>query len=1138
MLPLRRTIVLLAPLAALLFALPAAGALQPVRRSSTEAGPTPIVRAGSLYVPPGHERGRTRVVVRLHGPPLAAWGGRSLQSATRTKLNTRSAASRAYLARLARAQRAAAARIERAIPDATVLQHYRVVLNGFAVELPTRKLPQLLKLGLAARVYPNVRYTLATNRSPDVIRAAEFSSLQGLHGEGIKIGIVDDGVDNRSPFLQGAGYSYPAGFPRGGRTWVNGKIIVARAFPGPNSGRQGRQAFVPNISFHGTHVAGIAAGNAGTIAQSGPDHPSTSGLSGVAPRAWIGSYRVFNAPTPIGYVANAAEIIEAFEAAVQDGMDVINFSGGGAQGEPAADPILEAVANVARAGVVPVISAGNDRDDFGFGTVGSPGVAEEAISVAAVSNTHVFAPPLRVVALDAPVSLRTIPMAAAFNAPATDQQRTLVDVTTIMGRNGRPVDARLCGLGIDPNDASSNPLPAGSLAGTVVLASRGVCTFLSKAQRAQAAGAVGLLLADNRFGEANPIPLQLPIPAAMIADLDGERLRAYLSQTGGRTIVVAGQGPVEIVTGRGGIVTSFSSAAPTNFGHTLKPDVAAPGGQILSSTSPESAGNGSPFAVFDGTSMSAPHVSGAAALLLQSHPTWTPRQLRSAFVSTAGPAWGNTARTQEAPVLLQGGGLVDVVRADQPRLFTSPVSLSFGDVDVNRGPQARALATQLDDAGGGAGTWSVELHPQAASAGATVEPDPQVTIAPGGGDRLGVTVRASADAAAGDNFGFIVLRRGDVTRRIPYYFAVTRPGLELGPALPLREFNNGDTRDGVSRANAYRFPSWPFGPPPDYKTGQAMVQDGAEDLYTALLDEPVVNFGAAVWVAGAGALIDPWILGSRDENDVQGQGATPINVNNFTFGYKLDVGAAGLTFPRPKRYWISVDSGRDVFTGLPQHGAYALKAWQNDVYPPLVGIVSARVTVGRPLVIARVIDYPLAGRDSGIDPTSLVLSYRRALVGASAYDPVSGYAIFGLPTNAPRVPLGRTDARILAADFQESKNVTTPGGSILPNTTVASVRLRGVAGPTATWLDPERTQCVDRRRQRLVVAADSDKRLRTLTYFDGNKRIARVTGTTAQLYASAWATARAKKGRHTLTVVVRDAAGREARATRRVRVCR
>ena len=163
-------------------------------------------------------------------------------------------------------------------------QRYRVVLNGFTVELPTRQLPRLLKLGFIAQVYSNVRYTLATNRSPDVIRAAEFSSLHGLHGEGIKIGIVDDGVDNRSPFLQGTGYSYPAGFPRGGRTWVNGKIIVARAFPGPNSGRQGREAFVPNISFHGTHVAGIAAGNAGTIAPAGPDHPTTPG-SPASPRA-------------------------------------------------------------------------------------------------------------------------------------------------------------------------------------------------------------------------------------------------------------------------------------------------------------------------------------------------------------------------------------------------------------------------------------------------------------------------------------------------------------------------------------------------------------------------------------------------------------------------------------------------------------------------------------------------------------------------------------------------------------------------------------------------------------------------------------------------------------------------------------
>ena len=1135
---LRRPIVLLVSLAALSSAVPAAAALEPVRRPVTEAGQAPLVRAGSLYVPPGHAQRRVSVVVRLHAAPLAASGARSLQSRARTKLNTGTAGSRAYLARLASQQRTAAAQLTRAIPEARVLQRYRVVLNGFTVNLPTRKLPQLVRLALAAQVYPNVRYTLAANRGPEVIRASSFSALRGLRGDGMKIAIVDDGVDPRNPFLQGTDYVYPAGFPKGGAPWVNGKIIVARTFPGPNSGRQGREAFVPRISFHGTHVAGIAAGNANTLGTAGPDHPATPGLSGVAPRAWIGNYRVFNAPTPIGYVANSAEIIEAFEAAVQDGMDVINFSGGGAMGDPSTDPILEAVANVARAGVVPVISAGNDRDDFGFGTVGSPGVAEDAISVAATSNVHVYAPPLHVLAADAPASLRTIPLAAAFDVPAT-AQRTLVDVTSIVGTNGRPVDTRLCGAAADPNDAGSNPLPARSLAGAVALVTRGVCTFASKADRARAAGAVGIVIIDNRFGEANPIPLQLSVPSGMIADLDGQHLRAYVAQTGGRTVVRADRNPLEIVTGRSGIVTSFSSAAPTNFGHALKPDVAAPGGQILSSTSPESAGNGSPFAVFDGTSMAAPHVAGAAALLLQAHPSWTPGQMRSAFVTTAGPAWGNTARTQEAPVVLQGGGLVDVVRANEPLLFTDPVSLSFADLNVNLGPRSRALAVQLADAGDGAGSWSVEVRPQSASPGASIEADPLVTLAPGGSGRLGVTVRVEAGALAADNFGFVVLRRGDTTRRIPYYFAATRPGLELRPSQPLREFNTGDTRSGVSHADVYRFPTWPFGAPPDYNNGPAMVQDGAEDLYTYLLDEPAVNFGASVWASGAGARIDPWILGSPDENDVQGQTATPVNVNNYTFGYQFDVGAAGLTFPRPKRYWISVDSGRNEFTGQPQHGQYLLKSWLNDVYPPIVRLVTTRVSAGRPLVIARVFDFPARGADSGIDPTSLVLSYNRALVGASAYDPISGYALFGLPAAAPRIAVGRMSASILAADFQEAKNASTPGGAILPNTSVVDVRLRAVAGPTVTWLDPERTQCVLRPRQRLLVAAGSTSRIRTITFFDGNRRVARLTPASAEeLYASTWQTGRAARGRHTLTVVVRDVAGREARATRSVRVCR
>ena len=219
-------------------------------------------------------------------------------------------------------------------------------------------------------------------------------------------------------------------------------MIVARAFVGAGADDRSRLALDPKASFHGTHVAGIAAGNAGTTAPAGGDHPETTGLSGVAPRAQIGNYRVFNVPTPAGHVGNTPEIVAAFESAVRDGMDVINFSGGGPQTDPESDALVESVRNVAAAGVVPVISAGNDRDDYGLGSAGSPGTAPDAISVAALSNSHVFAPALSVTAPGAPAVLTRVPFARApGEAPpagwaTTDEQ--LVDVGTLMGVNGAP----------------------------------------------------------------------------------------------------------------------------------------------------------------------------------------------------------------------------------------------------------------------------------------------------------------------------------------------------------------------------------------------------------------------------------------------------------------------------------------------------------------------------------------------------------------------------------------------------------------------------------------------------------------------------------------------------------------------------
>jgi hypothetical protein len=313
-----------------------------------------------------------------------------------------------------------------------------------------------------------------------------------------------------------------------------------------------------------------------------------------------------------------------------------------------------------------------------------------------------------------------------------------------------------------------------------------------------------------------------------------------------------------------------------------------------------------------------------------------------------------------------------------------------------------------------------------------------------------------------------------------------------------------------------------------------MDEDGGEQLYTLLLERPAANFGVAVIAEGENTLVDPWVLASKDENDVQGYTGTPVNVNALTFGYRLDIGVAGASLPKPGRYYVAVDSGRDEFTGERRAGRYVLQAWVDDVFAPFVMPVTTQVSAGRPTIVARVLD-GVIGPGSGVDPVSLVLGYRGILVGAAFYDPFSGYALFPLPAAAPPLRAGRTQAVLVASDNQEAKNVNTSGEDVLPNTAFRSARLRVVNRPTVTWLVPEANECLARRAS-VTVVAGSPSRVRSVSFFDRGRRVALAGRGEAGVYTATWRPR--GKGRHQLRAVVRDARGRTATATRPARVCR
>jgi len=604
---------------------------------------------------------RSAIVV-LRQQPLATYDGH-IAGYTRTrptagKLNPNGAAAKRYVGYLKTEHSAFAAWLRANVPSARITSNFYTTLNGIAVKLNGAAISGLRKNRDVAKVEYNALYHPSMSESYKVINAAAAWAASGGRadaGNGVKVGIIDTGIDASHPFFDPAGFTTPAGFPKcdaadssthtanASCKYTSAKVIVAKVFynKADVSGFDARAA-----QDHGTHVSGTVAGVTGKIAT--VEGVAIDDMSGVAPGAWLGNYNVFP-----GDVLNARseDILNAVDAAVTDGMDVLNLSLGGSY-HGNTDLLAMGLDNAVNAGVVVAVAAGNSGP--GAQTIESPGRARNIITAGASTNQHFVGQPLTY-----PAGGGTTIGAAVGDFPA------------------------LPGGSYNLFDTASNGCTsvAAGAAGKLAIINRGTCTFSTKVRNAIAAGASAVLVVNNVAGDPTAMAKDGlggdNLPAVMIGITEGAALRAS-----GATTASAVASFSEFITPNADILAGFSSQGPTNVDLAVKPDLTSVGVNVLSSI-PCTANpcNADAWAFFSGTSMATPHIAGSAAVLLALHPTWSPGQVKSALVNTADRVVRNASNgNQGVGPNQQGGGRENLSNAADARLAIAPVAASFGRI--------------------------------------------------------------------------------------------------------------------------------------------------------------------------------------------------------------------------------------------------------------------------------------------------------------------------------------------------------------------------------------------------------------------------------------------------------------------------
>ncbi|GLW13188.1 peptidase S8 [Microtetraspora sp. NBRC 13810] len=614
---------------------------------------------------------QVNVMVKLDYDSLAAYKGdlpglpATSPAETGRSLNVKSAEAQKYEDHIEKVEGDFLGALAKRVPGAQVGQKLRTVYGGVALRLPANKAAELLKLPGVAAVQEDKPQQLLTDSSASFIGApAIYSKLGGSasSGKGVIVGILDSGVWPEHPSFADPG-NLPAppatsdGTPRicdfgdnpltpASDTFAcNDKLVGGAPFIDTYNAVFGGEVYPDSArdsNGHGTHTATTSAG--GPVANATTLGIARGPIAGIAPAAAVSAYKVCGAEGCF-----PSDSAAAVARAILDGVDVINFSiSGGA--DFYSDPVELAFLDAYAAGVLVAASAGNSGP--GAGTTDHRGPWTTTVAASTQSRTF----------------QSTITLNGAGGATLK------IKGATVTPGIASPLPVVSASAPPYSNPTCTNPAPPGLFTGKIVACGISSGRIL-KSFNVRQGGAAGMILYNN-----NPFEVMTDnhwVPTVHVDDAETVQFLDFLSANPGATASFT-QGTK--ATWQGDAITHFSSRGPG--GDFIKPDVTAPGLHILAGNTPTPEGpSGGPagnlFQAIAGTSMSSPHVAGAAALLFALHPDWTPGQVKSALMTTAVTKVTKEDRTTPADPFDFGGGRIDLTKSGDPGLTLDETAANF-----------------------------------------------------------------------------------------------------------------------------------------------------------------------------------------------------------------------------------------------------------------------------------------------------------------------------------------------------------------------------------------------------------------------------------------------------------------------------